>query len=197
MIMTIEISSLNKAKKFFLSALSSDQKKEYLASSFFHVKGKNDRIYRIEHDVVVRESDGARFCAILPDTPLYDQLLAKKLYLENNSEEFFKVANWLNQPLQYTYNNTLEDNLFQTMMTYICTRLSYYNLNADDFELECSPDPSRYAYRFILTNRKTNKSVKGSLVTPFLLSNFYEILNYPLQDISRELVYLIVKENNE
>lgn len=77
--------------------LTKEQRHQLRERRYFKVRGRDGRHYEIHHARafnVVRE-DGARFCVQTPDTPVADQMLAQKLYLENDPKSFFENANML------------------------------------------------------------------------------------------------------
>lgn len=83
-----------KAQQLLLENLTPTQANEYYARRSFHVEVRGLQ-YRLEPGITVREKDGARFCAVGEGLPPGDQLLARKLLLENSPDEFFRVANRL------------------------------------------------------------------------------------------------------
>lgn len=81
-----------KSRSLLLDNLTPEQRREFEASGTFMVEVGGER-YEIRHDITERASDHAKFCAFVPGLPVYDQMLARKLYLERDPEAFFKAAN--------------------------------------------------------------------------------------------------------
>ena len=91
----------SRARSLLLSCLSYFQRKEYETWQYFTVTSQSGRRYRIEQgynfNIGVLGSQGSimgRLCAG-PDenVPVYDSMLAQKLWLENDEEGFLRVAN--------------------------------------------------------------------------------------------------------
>ncbi len=81
-----------KSEELLLANLTTEQARDYKNHGSFIVKVKGED-YEIKSDIVVKKSDGIRYCAVVPDAPSGDQYLARKLFLENDPDEFFRVAN--------------------------------------------------------------------------------------------------------
>lgn len=86
-----------RARELLLDNLTASQVEEYRKDGGFTVESSGER-YKLSPTITVRESDNRQFCAVAPELPADDQLLARKLMLENSPDEFFKVANsWCNE----------------------------------------------------------------------------------------------------
>lgn len=91
-----------KAEELLLENLDAEQRKEFATNKRFtvHVRGKEDKHYLIEYGYagnvkLLREGKAvAKFC-IHPvvQCPNEDVMLAQKLLLETNEEQFLKIAN--------------------------------------------------------------------------------------------------------
>src|SRR3990167_11414180 len=81
-----------KSRALLVANLTPEQRHEFEAKESFTVKVK-DEAYEVRPDITERLGDHARFCAVIPGLPVYDQMLARKLYLERDPEAFFKAAN--------------------------------------------------------------------------------------------------------
>ena len=84
--------ALAKSRSLLLENLTPEQRREFEAREAFTVEVKDER-YEIRPDITERHRDHSKFCAIIPNLPVYDQMLARKLYLESDPEAFFKAAN--------------------------------------------------------------------------------------------------------
>lgn len=87
---TLTIGTL--ARDLLLANLTPDQRALYERHGYFDVDVSSD-VYRLNPDITVRLRDGDRYCLVVPGCPLADQLLARKLLLENDPEKFFVIAN--------------------------------------------------------------------------------------------------------
>lgn len=89
--------ALLKSRKLLCENLSPEQLKEFEASETFTVvaKGTSTRyLIRPIRSFNVTEVDNERaYCGTFPDVPIYDQMLAQKLYIENDPDTFFSQAN--------------------------------------------------------------------------------------------------------
>ncbi len=90
-----------RAEQLLLECLSPEQIEDYNTHKGFNVLGGDDRIYRVysklAHNVVLFEEGRPSivYCVITREfTPTSDQLLAQKLLLETQPEEFLRIANW-------------------------------------------------------------------------------------------------------
>jgi len=101
---TGEADADSRAYSLLLSCLSPTQRKEFKREGRFTVKAPSGRKYRIEKgynfNITVVLSDErdkgmiGRLCAgPAENIPVYDSMLAQKLWLENNEEGFLRVAN--------------------------------------------------------------------------------------------------------
>lgn len=88
-----------KSRKLLLENLTLEQRGEFERDGTFKVDVDGET-YELRPDITERLSDKARFCAVVPGLPVYDQMLARKLHLERDPESFFKVANNLTAPRQ-------------------------------------------------------------------------------------------------
>lgn len=99
-----EFEANDRAQALLLGYLNESQRAELAVHQSFTVCGKSGRRYRIKRgacmigNVEVLHENGAvlyRLCAHDRQygTPLDDQLLAQKFYLEHHEEEFLTVAN--------------------------------------------------------------------------------------------------------
>lgn len=61
---------------------------------YFTVKGKSGTTYEIRSmsSGNVWSDDGFAYCAVLPGCPTFDMMLAQKLVIEHNENEFLRVA---------------------------------------------------------------------------------------------------------
>ena len=86
-----------KSRQLLIANLTPEQRHEFEAENQFTVRTGSEE-YRHKPEITERISDGTRYCAILPDTPVYDQMLARKLHLERDPDTFFRVANVFGVP---------------------------------------------------------------------------------------------------
>jgi hypothetical protein len=92
--------ALERSKELFLSMLSEEQRAEFVGKGWFVVSGKRGR-YKIypqdSYNVFVLDESGLETnslcCVPKDDVPLYDHLLAQKLYLEHDESYFLRKAN--------------------------------------------------------------------------------------------------------
>jgi hypothetical protein len=89
-----------RALKLLLTFLSPDQQAELRASRHFHVRAKNGALFRIDakpHQNIFMIENGkevTQYCVVSKSSiPVYDLMLAQKLMLESNFEEFTRLAN--------------------------------------------------------------------------------------------------------
>lgn len=86
------IDPVAKSRELLNANLTPEQRREFAVKDCFTVEVK-DETYELRPDITERLSDHAKFCAVIPGLPVYDQMLARKLYLERDPEAFFKAAN--------------------------------------------------------------------------------------------------------
>lgn len=96
-----------RARKLLVENLTEEQRAEFEEKKQFHVRSRSGKLYRVTHGVAgniyrvenVTESpkwgERRRFCIHPTDheVPAEDVMLAQKLWLEGNEEEFLRVAN--------------------------------------------------------------------------------------------------------
>jgi hypothetical protein len=96
------VAARERAKRLLLESLDEEQKKQYAKDKFFYVLSeKGDRRYRIKQgshgNVELVNPEGRvvhRYCAAPTGrVPEEDAMLAQKLFLELNEQDFLKVAN--------------------------------------------------------------------------------------------------------
>ena len=85
------IDPVSKSRALLNANLTPEQRRELSIKDCFTVEAKGE-IYEVRADITERLRDHARFCAVIPGLPVYDQMLARKLYLEHDPEGFFKAA---------------------------------------------------------------------------------------------------------
>jgi len=90
-------SSLEKSYAMLMENLNDGQRGSFIKYEHFDIISQAER-YRLSKDITTRLRDGTKYCVIFPGLPLYDQILARKLFLECNPEEFFRVANVFSPP---------------------------------------------------------------------------------------------------
>lgn len=84
-----------RAEELLLSRLDDGQAKDYSEGRGFAIQAASGRTYRI-HDNVVEDSDGCRWCLDSEGyIPVEDKMLARKLLIEADEEEFRRRANLL------------------------------------------------------------------------------------------------------
>lgn len=88
-----------KALKLLKELLTREQRRELVKEKRFHIQGQDGNTYRITTAEIhnVFQIDGDRivkeFCIVTRGLPFYDQMLAQKLLLETNIDEFMRIAN--------------------------------------------------------------------------------------------------------
>lgn len=84
-----------KARELLMQHLNTEQIDEFNKKQQFQVKAKDGKTYTILHTRAfnVVGPDGTKYCGQLTNAPIYDQMLAQKLLLEQNPDKFFKNAN--------------------------------------------------------------------------------------------------------
>jgi len=94
------IRAKEKAEKLLQSALTPNQQEDLKVKGFFHCRSKIGRIYRIyrgSHGNVIRMGDNGkeieRLCVQPAYVPEGDCMLAQKLHIEHNEDEFRRTAN--------------------------------------------------------------------------------------------------------
>lgn len=94
------IAAEQRAEELLKAHLSAEQTEEYEKCGHFHVVGESGQRYRIRTkspsinvDVIEGGKAVRRLCAYAPGLPPGDTFLCQKLALENNENEFLKVAN--------------------------------------------------------------------------------------------------------
>ncbi len=89
-------SALKRSKEMLVQCLSETQRQQF-TEEYFDVVGSDSRKYRIlakNSYNVVELATGTLFCAVpAQPCPVYDKMMASKLWLETNAEEFRRVAN--------------------------------------------------------------------------------------------------------
>lgn len=87
-----------RALNLLLENLNAEQREEYLEYKLFRVVGNRGGMYTIKRERQVNIINGAgdRLCAVSKESvPLEDMLLAQKLLIETDEDEFLRVAiNW-------------------------------------------------------------------------------------------------------
>ena len=88
--------AIAKAKGILWSYLNAEQRTQLFCLNYFRVRGsKTNKIYRIAagHTGNVIREDGNTYC-LVPDepVPMWDQLLAQKLLIEDNEMSFIRKA---------------------------------------------------------------------------------------------------------
>lgn len=90
----------DKAQKLLLSALDDKQKDELKSKGYFHCKSRKGVVYRIykgTHGNVKRLDERGReiekLCVQPDNVPDFDAMLAQKLHIEFNEDDFRKTAN--------------------------------------------------------------------------------------------------------
>lgn len=93
-----------RAERLLDALLDEEARRQLAAENVFHVRAPDGRTFRIERGsamnvVLVEEGvDVARYCVHIRDyVPTPDHMLAQKLLLETNPNEFYRMANhtWL------------------------------------------------------------------------------------------------------
>lgn len=91
--------AIEKAKETLMDCLDERQKRDFAAFGCFTVSVKNGPFegrYRINTDrsfSVMQLETNDQYCVTAYEVPIYDQMLAVKLLLENEPEAFFRKAN--------------------------------------------------------------------------------------------------------
>lgn len=86
-----------KSRKLLKENLTKEQNEEFDHKGYFTVRvkgtGRELRIYQEPSFNVVDPNVGTKYCGRFIGVPIWDQMLAQKLYLENFPDDFFAVAN--------------------------------------------------------------------------------------------------------
>lgn len=95
----IEKQIYQRAEALLVQHLTPQQRADYQRNKWFIVDGKSGRRYRVRHGITANvdalRPNGTvehRLCAVYPDGPVPDHLLAQKLHLELAEQEFLRVA---------------------------------------------------------------------------------------------------------
>lgn len=93
-----------KSRQLLIDNLTPGQRHEFEIAGKFTVKTKGGDC-EVKPGTTERLHDKKHFCATIPGLPVYDQMLARKLYLEQDPESFFKMANQFNFEIRWNLNN--------------------------------------------------------------------------------------------
>ena len=84
-----------KARQLLMRNLDEGQLKSFKKDGWFYVTGADGLRYKVStaRSFNVEAPDGTAYCGQLTDTPVEDQMLAQKLLLQDNPQEFMKKSN--------------------------------------------------------------------------------------------------------
>lgn len=88
-----------RAKRLLYSCLTNYQKRTYRQNKWFHVTSNKGRKYRISHGdtmnitLIEKGKPTKKYCIHPRNVPVEDTMLAQKLLIETNEDQFLKVAN--------------------------------------------------------------------------------------------------------
>jgi hypothetical protein len=184
-----------KAQKLLLENLNDEQRKEYQETKSFTVKTDKDE-YKLSATETLRLSDKNRFCAVVNGIPVEDQLLAKKLYLENCPDEFFKVANNLSNDLpQYHYGDYRY--YFDRNIDRYKAQFQYLGFDTNDITLQCDHNNVYYDDYYIRVTYRGHSVQKTLLHGHNYYSNVDEILRLTIEQMAEEFSREIIKNFNK
>lgn len=145
-------SPLLKSRALLIENLTEDQRKQFAATESFTVVVNNEE-YELKKDITIRKRDGARLCAVVPDNlPAYDQMLARKLALENDPESFFTVANNLSAAPYRRFSERRIDGLTRIFLDRARDLFRSVGFNVDGLRISIHQVPEFYGQlRFDVT----------------------------------------------
>jgi hypothetical protein len=187
-----------KAKKLLLENLDDEQKADYEKNSSFTVKTDKDS-YKLTATETLRLSDKNRFCAVINGIPVEDQLLVKKLYLENCPDEFFKVANNLtkvsngNPECHYgDYRYYFDRNIDRYK-----AQFQYLGFDTNDITLHCGHNNGYSDDYYIRVTYRGHSFQKTLSHGHNYYSNVDEILRLTIERMAEEFSREIIKNFNK
>lgn len=139
------IDAITKSHALLMANLTPEQRREFEAAEAFRVKIK-DETYELRPDITERLSDHARFCAIIPGLPVYDQMLARKLYLEHDPEAFFRAANHFKPCTRPSFNRIDPSSVWRYFRVALMRESSQHGMDPRLVEVRWAPPLNTNTY---------------------------------------------------
>lgn len=183
---------IDKSKNLLIENLTEPQRAEFLRDGEFTVDSNGEK-YTLKENITVK-ADGTRLCAIAPGLPTYDQMLARKLALENAPELFHSVAIRVRGTPGLGQTANLRN---QVMIDFIRAVFEHRGFRADRVQVNVDRD-AQSEYRIVITVRYGHHGASTRVDEGHLAyGNYADAIRPAVEDMAHGLQHQILLEAGE